>query len=91
MRFRIPRHREYVDVRSLDASHREAGTNGLRRKARPVFDAPKTLLFNGGDERTVAHERGRDIAMVGIDAQDVHSDVLREVVASEPIIREPPV
>jgi hypothetical protein len=27
--------------------------------------------------------------MVGVDAQDVHSDVLREVVTSESIIREP--
>jgi hypothetical protein len=68
----VARDGEKVDVRRVDTSDVETGADRLLREARPVFDAPKTLLFNGGYEVAVAHERGRDVAVVGVDAQDVH-------------------
>jgi hypothetical protein len=71
----IPRHGEAIDVFRLQAAHLETRTNGLQGKPRPVFDASKTLFFNGGDEHTVAHQSRRDVAVIGVDAQDVHLEV----------------
>ena len=35
-----------------------------------MLDAPKPLLFGGGDKDAVAHDAGGRIGVVGIDAED---------------------
>ena len=42
------------------------------RKSGDVLDAPEALLLDGGDELAVADEHGRDVAVVRVDAEDVH-------------------
>ena len=42
------------------------------RKSRDVLDAPEALLFHRGDQLAVAQEHRRDVAVVGVDAENVH-------------------
>jgi hypothetical protein len=84
----IPRNREMVDVLRPQAADLETGADRLPGKARPVFYSSKTFLFNCGNELSAAQKRRGNIAMVGVDAQNVHSNVLIEVVAAESIIRD---
>ena len=37
-----------------------------------MLDAIEPFLFNGGDQMAVANNRGRRIAVICIDAQNVH-------------------
>ena len=37
-----------------------------------MLDAAEALLLGGGDEHAVAHERGREIAVEGVEAKDDH-------------------
>ncbi len=50
----------------------QAITDGRRRKTRGVFHAIEALFFDRGNQLTVANNRGRSIAVVGIDSKNVH-------------------
>ena len=59
-------------LRAVDPGHVEAPLDRLRREASVVLDAREPLLFEGGHNRAVAEEDGGDVAVVGVDAEDVH-------------------
>ncbi len=69
---RIARHREHVDVARFNAADRQAGLHRLTGKAGHMFDPPVALLLDRGDELAVAHQRGRDVAVIGIEPENVH-------------------
>ena len=56
---------------------REAVARSPRREARPVLDAAEALLLGRGDEPAVAHQAGRGVAVVGVEAEDVHAGTSR--------------
>ena len=68
----ISRHRDVVEIRAAEARHLQAGLDRLRRKSGDVLDPAEALLLDRGDELAVAHEDGRDVAVIRVDAEDVH-------------------
>src|SRR5262245_52055320 len=73
MRARIPGDGEEIDVSRADAAELETGADGLIGEPRAVLDAAEALFLDRRDELSVAHERGRDVAVVGVEPEDVHS------------------
>src|SRR5262249_57277494 len=71
---RIATDSDLADVSTADAGGFETALNRLHWKAGAVFDAAEALLFQGGDDLAVAQKNGRDVAVIGVDAQDVHTD-----------------
>ena len=65
-----------IDVGRSDAAHLQARANRLGRKPGDVLDAAKALFFDRRDELAVAHEDGRDVAVIGVDAENVHESNL---------------
>ncbi len=63
-----PADRDVVDLRAADTGFGEDGPDRHRRKPGVVLDAPESLFFDGRDEHPVAQERGRDVAVVCVDA-----------------------
>ena len=41
-----------------------------------MFDAPKALFLDRGHQPSILDEHGRDVAMVGVDPQNVHECLL---------------
>ncbi len=72
MRPRIARNREPVDVAGRHVAHLEAPGDRAVRKPGNVLDAAVTFLFNGGDQASVLDEHRRDVAMVRVEAENVH-------------------
>src|SRR5262249_7066729 len=73
MRARVARHGEDVDVRGREAAHIQAGCQRLMWKAGAVLDAAKPLLFNGRHEAPLDDQRGRDVAVICVESDDVHA------------------
>jgi RPA family protein len=69
---RIARHCKRVNITGVDASDAQARSNRIAWKTRIVLDATKSFLFHSGNEFTIAQQRRRDVAVVGIDAQNDH-------------------
>ncbi len=61
-----------IDFRKLQSGNVETIADGRRRKASGVLDAVEAFLLHGGDELSVAHDGSRGIAMVRVDAQNIH-------------------
>ena len=40
-----------------------------------MLHAPEALLFGGSDKNTIAHKRGRGIAVKGIETEDDHLEL----------------
>src|SRR5919109_3711440 len=55
-----------------DPGLRQAIADSLGWKSRPVLDAPEALFLRGGDNLSVTHEACGCIAVVGVEAEDVH-------------------
>src|SRR5262249_34465522 len=66
-------HGEDVDVRGREAAHIQAGCQRLMWKAGAVLDAAKPLLFNGRHEAPLDDQRGRDVAVICVESDDVHA------------------
>jgi hypothetical protein len=64
--------RKQVDIRAADPAHAQAFGDGKGRKSRDVLDAAKAFLLDGGDEPAVTDENSGDIAVVRVQAKDVH-------------------
>src|ERR671931_189009 len=58
-----------------DPGLRQAIADGLGRISRPVLDAPKALFFRGSDDLSITHEACGCIAVVGVEAEDVHRGI----------------
>jgi hypothetical protein len=61
-----------IDIRGADSSHAQALGDGAGRKSGDVFDAAKALFLDSGDEPSVADEDGGDIAVIRVQAKDIH-------------------
>jgi hypothetical protein len=72
MRPRVPRDGEDVDVGRHQATHLQARLHRLPRHAGIVLDPPIALFLDGRDELPITNQRRRHVAVVGVDAQDVH-------------------
>ena len=68
----IARDGDVVEPGELDAGFVEAELNCLHGKPGGVFDAIQALLFDGGEQAAVGHNRGGGVGVIGIDAQDDH-------------------
>ena len=64
--------RDMLDVGQLKTCLPQAVGDRLRRKAGPVLDAAEALLLRCRDELAVTNERGRRIAVEGIEAKNDH-------------------
>ena len=64
-----------IDIRERNAAFIEAIGDGLRREARPMLDATEALLLGRGDENAVAHERGRRVAVEGVETENNHASI----------------
>ena len=56
-----------------DPGHLEHAPDRVRRESGPVLDAAEALLFDRGDELLRREQRRRDVAVIRVDAEDVHS------------------
>jgi hypothetical protein len=72
VRARISRHREHIDIGRRDPAHLEAGAHRQPRKAGDVLDAAIAFFLDRRDQRAVAHERRRHIAVIRIEAENIH-------------------
>ena len=54
------------------AGHLQADGDRLVREPRDMLDPPEPLLFDRRDELSVADERRRHVAVIGVEAEDVH-------------------
>ena len=61
-----------LHIGERDARFAQAIGDRLRGKAGPMLDAAEALLLRRRDELAVAHERGRRIAVKGVEAEDDH-------------------
>ncbi len=68
-------------VRELEAALPEAIRDGHARKAGPMLDATKALLFGGRDQTPVLDETRRSIGVECIDPENIH------LLGFEPIVR----
>jgi len=46
-----------------------------------VFDAPKALLLDGGDDLAVAEDHGGGVSVESVDAEDDHEETPRRTTA----------
>jgi hypothetical protein len=65
---------DVVEVTEAQAGFAEAEFGGFSGEAGPVLDAPEALFFGGSDDATIANEAGGGVAVVGVEAQDGHTE-----------------
>ena len=63
---------DMVDVGQLEAGIIETEADRLDRKAGPMLYAADPLFFDGSNQPAVGHQAGGRVAVVGVDAEDVH-------------------
>ena len=68
----VARHGERVDVGGGQTGHLQADGDRLVGEPRDMLDAPEPLFFDRRDELSVADERGGYVAVVRVEAEDVH-------------------
>jgi len=61
-----------IHVAEVDAGFTQTIRDGFGWQARPMFDAPKPLLFGGGNQGTVVDKASRGIAMLSVKAENQH-------------------
>jgi len=72
-RVRIAGHGDVIDVGERNPRGLQAILNRKRGKSRSVFYAVEALFLDCGDEFPITNDRGRSVAVVCVDAKDVHS------------------
>src|SRR5437763_12673868 len=63
---------DVLDIGQSEAGFTQTVSDRLRRKAGPMLDATKSLLFCRRNKRTVADQRGRGIAVECVEAENDH-------------------
>src|SRR5712691_3416969 len=81
--------RHVVDVGQAQARLAQAIADGFARESSPMLDATKPLLLGRRDKQAVAHERGRRIAVKGVEAEDDHRGERRAPGAALQALRPP--
>jgi hypothetical protein len=64
--------RDVLYIGQLQTRLKQTIFDGLRRKTRPMFDAPKSLLFCGRHEFAIANQCGCRIGMEGVQTENDH-------------------
>jgi len=72
MRGGVARNADVLDFLNPNSGRAQAILNRLSGKSGAVLDAIETLFFGGRDQLAVFDERGGCIAVICIDAEDVH-------------------
>ena len=72
-RVRIARNGDVVNIGRREAGFLQTIADGRSGKSRGVFDAIEALFFDGGNEAAVADDSGGSVAMIGVDAKNVHA------------------
>ena len=85
----IARHGDVVHVGDGDAGFLQAVANRRDREARRVLDAIEALLFDRGDELAVLHQGRRGVAVVGVDAKNIHRKDSPNLFPAETRLRGP--
>src|SRR5271154_1533741 len=70
----IARHGDVVNIGRRETGFLQTIADGSGGKSGGVFDAIEAFFFDGGDEAAVADDGGGSVAMIGIDAKNVHLD-----------------
>src|SRR5213596_904262 len=65
----VSRHGHVVDFRARQTRLFQTIADRLRGKSRGILDAVKSLLFDGGDQTAVAHNRRGSVSVVGINPE----------------------
>ena len=68
----ISRDANVRDIFNGDPGDGQAVFNRLGWKTGAMLDAIEPFLFNGGNQPAIANNRGRRIAVICIDAENVH-------------------
>src|SRR5258708_2893945 len=63
---------DMIHIAEVQARFAQAISDRLRRKPRPMLDAPKTLFFRGRHQHTVLHQSRRRIGVEGVDTENNH-------------------
>ena len=63
---------DMIDVADVDVRFAQAIFDRAAGKARPMLDAAEALLFCRGDQLSIAHQRGRGIAVESVNAENDH-------------------
>src|SRR5580700_6233934 len=71
-RVRIARNGDVMNFRGSQPGFREAIADGGGGKPSSVFHAIEAFFFDGGDKFSVADDSRRGIAVIGVDAKNVH-------------------
>jgi hypothetical protein len=73
MRERPSRNSEQIHVGRAKAGDAQTFSRCTMGKAGAVFDPPEPLFLDRGYEAAIAHERGRDVAVVRVQPEDIHA------------------
>src|SRR5579862_836684 len=84
---RIARDGNVIEISDGEARSFEAVANCRGGKSGGVFDAIESFLLNRRDELAIAHQCGRGIRVVSVDAQDIHHENPATVLSSRVISR----
>ena len=68
---------DIIDIGQINVCLFETIRNRIARKAGPMFDAPKALFFDGGEQSAVAQDACGRVGVVSIDSEDEHAARLR--------------
>src|SRR5205085_6588125 len=71
----VPRDADVLEIVGGAACFFQAVPNRFRWESGPVLDAPEPLFFGGGHDLAVPQETGGGTGVIGVDAEDVHSDI----------------
>ena len=71
----IPRHGHVVYIGDGYPGDVEAPSSGIGREAGLVLLPAEPLLLDRGDDLAIDQQRGRGIAVIGVEPQDDHSDI----------------
>ena len=74
VRRRVARDADVVDVFEAYGGFIETVTNGLLRETGAVLDAIETFFFDRGDQSAVFDDCRCSIAVIRVDAEDVHRE-----------------
>lgn len=74
---RIARDTNVVQVFESNARRLETVTNRVFRETSAMLDAIEAFFFDRGDQSAVFDDCRRSIAVIRVDAEDVHRDSIR--------------
>ena len=65
--------RDVIDVLDADAAGFKAVANRRDRKSGRIFHAIEALFLDGGHQAAIADESGRRVAVIRVDAENIHA------------------